>query len=93
MNKSSSSGENLHCLFKSQESDKNKKSEQFSVYVGMLSEEAKNYTLGYEQSKISDHSYQFNRNGQQLTHYHRNVTEKKSKGKVKVFFLLSHFTL
>ena len=67
---SSSSGETLHCLFKSQEFHKNKKSELFSVYVGMLSEEAKEYTLGHEQSKTSDHLYHFGRNDKQSTHYH-----------------------
>lgn len=78
---SSSSGETLHSVIKSQEFDKNKKSELFSVYTGMLSKEAKDYTLGYKQSKTSDHLYQFDGNGQQSTHYHSTKQKKKKKSR------------
>lgn len=73
-------------LLKFQEFYKNEKPELFSVYVGMLSEESKVYTLlGHKQSKTSDHLYQFDRNGQQSAHI--TATEKKiNKGNVKVVF-------
>lgn len=69
----------LHSTFKSQEFDKNKKTELFSVYVGMFSEEAKGYTLGHERNKTSDNLYKFARNGQQSRHYHSNIKGKKKK--------------
>lgn len=37
------------------------------MYVGAVSEEAKEYNLGHEQSNVSEHLYQVGRNGTQST--------------------------
>lgn len=73
----SSSGETLQPWFKPQEFDKNKKSELFSVYIGAVSEEAKEHNVGHEQSNASDHLYRVGRNVQhntKFTDYHSNIT-------------------
>lgn len=85
----SSSGKTLQPRCKPQESDKNKKSELFSVYVGAVSEEAKEFHLGHAQSNAEDHLCQAGGNGQQLGDYHSNKTEKKIKGSINVFVYFS----
>lgn len=47
------------------------------MYVGAVSEGAKEYNLGHEQSNVSEHLCQVGRNGQQLTAYHSSITRKK----------------
>lgn len=87
----SSSGKTLQPWCKPQESDKNKKSELFSVYVGAVSEEAKEFHLGHAQSNAADHLCQAGGNGQQLGDFHSSKTEKKiNKGSIKVFVYFFH---
>lgn len=61
------------------------------MYVGAVSEEAKEFHLGHAQSNAADHLCQAGGNGQQLGDFHSSKTEKKiNKGSIKVFVYFFH---